>query len=59
MTDSTSTQLYFALGLLAALVLVPVLALAATNGTERRWRLILQQYSLTTVVHCHDTTEVP
>jgi len=59
MTTQPSTQLYFVVGLLAALVLMPVLALAATNGTERRWRLILQQYSLTTVVHCHDTTEVP
>jgi len=28
MTDSTNTQLYFLVGLLAALVLVPVLALA-------------------------------
>ena len=59
MTDRISTQTYFVVGLVAALVLMPVLALAATNGTERRWRLILQQYSLTTVVHCHDTTEVP
>jgi len=30
MTDRTSTQLYFVAGLLAALVLVPVLALAAS-----------------------------
>jgi len=32
MTDRTSTQLYFVVGLLAALVLVPVLALAATTS---------------------------
>jgi protocatechuate 3,4-dioxygenase beta subunit len=32
MTDSTSTKLYFLAGLLAALVLVPVLALAATTS---------------------------
>jgi hypothetical protein len=38
MTTQPSTQLYFVVGLLAALVLMPVLALAATNGTERRWR---------------------
>jgi len=30
MADSTSTQAYFLIGLLAALVLVPVLALAAS-----------------------------
>jgi len=30
MSDSTSTQTYFLAGLLAALLLVPVLALAAT-----------------------------
>jgi len=38
MTTQPSTQLHFVVGLLAALVLMPVLALAATNGTERRWR---------------------
>jgi hypothetical protein len=32
MSDSTSTQAYFVVGLLAALVLVPVLALAATTS---------------------------
>jgi hypothetical protein len=31
MPDSTSTRLYFLAGLLAALVLVPVLALAADH----------------------------
>jgi len=32
MRDSTSTKLYFLVGLLAALALVPVLALAATTS---------------------------
>jgi len=32
MTDSTSTQTYFLVGLLAAVVLVPVLALAASTS---------------------------
>jgi len=35
MTDRTSTQLSFVVGLLAALVLVPVLALATDHPTHR------------------------
>jgi len=35
MTDRTSTQLYFIVGLVAALVLVPVLALATDRPTHR------------------------
>jgi len=35
MPDSTSTRTYFIVGLLAALVLVPVLALATDRPTHR------------------------
>jgi len=35
MSDRTSTQLYFLVGLVAALVLVPVLALAADQPCHR------------------------
>jgi len=34
MSDSTSTKLYFIVGLLAALVLVPLVALAVTTPPE-------------------------
>jgi len=35
MTDRTSTQLYFIAGLVAALVLVPLVALATDRPTHR------------------------
>ncbi len=35
MTDKLSTQLYFVVGLLAALVLVPLVALAADQPCHR------------------------
>jgi len=35
MPDRTSTQLYFLIGLVAALVLVPLVALAADHSTHR------------------------